>query len=405
MKNIVKYYIIAVLTLGMVSCQQFKNLDGVGKLTIFSVGIQVNAIVEEGMPSPQSYTVKFNNYSEGYETTKETDATGFVKTDDIIPGIYSVTVSAEISHNGFSYNFNGNLVNVSILKNEEQFTVDVTASRSGNIVLKEIYYCGSKTVSGGTYFRDQFYEIYNNSNSVQYLDGLCIGSMLPLTATANLPVWPDEYKDDHVFFGTIWQVPGSGQEYPLQPGESAIIAQMADNHQREALNPACPVNLITAEFETYVNSTVLIKDNPAVNMEIAFWPRPTPQWLVTVFGGAYAIFYPEEEINPNTYVSPIGQTTMAKQVKISQIVDAVELVNDQTKMQLKRVPALLDAGATTVEATYCGKSVSRKIRETLEDGRIIYMDTNNSSEDFQVNDTPVIRRNGAKIPAWNVWAN
>ena len=180
---------------------------------------------------------------------------------------------------------------------------------------------------------------------------------------------------------------------------------MADNHQREALNPACPVNLIGAEFETYVQSTAIIKDNPAINMKMAFWPSPAYQWSVTVFGGAYAIFYPDHEIDPNEYVSPINSKSKLCKISIDCVVDAVELVNDESKMKLKRMPAVLDAGATTVSGIYCGKSVTRKIKSTLEDGRVIYQDTNNSTEDFEVTDKPVLRRNGAKIPAWNTWAN
>ena len=54
-------------------------------------------------------------------------------------------------------------------------------------------------------------------------------------------------------------------------------------------------------------------------------------------------------------------------------------------------------------ATYVSKSVARKVKETKQDGRVIYYDTNNSSEDFAVMDVPMIRRNGAKAPVWNTW--
>lgn len=411
MKNLFTYFIIAALTLGLSSCAQFDEIAESEKVANVSAKIVVNTTLGEGVPAPENYTVKFNNYTEGFELVETTDANGVVNTESLIPGIYSITVSAEVAHNGSVYNFNGNLVNVNILKNGQSLTVDVNASKSGALVLKEIFYCGSKTPSGGSYFRDQFYEVYNNSDMVQYVDGMCIGNMLPALATANLPVWPDEFASTHVFFATIWQLPGNPgeQNYPLQPGESIIIAQMADNHQREALNPGSPVNLIGAEFEAYLQSTSLIKDNPAINMDLAFWPSPSKQWLVTVFGGAYAIFFPEEPIDRNTYITPVGQTTKAKEIPIDWIVDAVELVNDETKIKLKRVPAVLDAGATTVGGTYVNKSVARKVKETVTDPdgstRVKYFDTNNSSEDFYIPDIPAIHRDGAKSPSWNTWKN
>lgn len=411
MKNLLTYFVVAVFALGFSSCAQFDEIAESERVANVSAKVVVNTTLGEGVPAPETYTVKFNNYTEGFELVETTDASGIVNTESLIPGIYSITVSAEVAHNGSVYNFNGNLVNVNILNNGQSLTVDVNASKSGALVLKEIFYCGSKTPSGGSYFRDQFYEVYNNSDMVQYVDGMCIGNMLPALATANLPVWPDEFASSHVFFATIWQLPGTPGEknYPLQPGESIIIAQMADNHQREALNPGSPVNLIGAEFEAYLQSTSLIKDNPAINMNLAFWPSPSKQWLVTVFGGAYAIFFPETPIDRNTYITPVGQTTKAKEIPIDWIVDAVELVNDETKIKLKRVPAVLDAGATTVDGTYVNKSVCRKVKETIQnpDGssRVKYYDTNNTSEDFYVTEIPMIHRDGAKSPSWNTWQN
>lgn len=402
-----QYILLIALSLGLMACDQFKEVSDVDKVENIGAKIAINITASEGIPTPTSFKIKFNNYTEGFELVKEVNASSIATIDGLIPGIYTITVSGEAVGNGFTYNYNGNLVNTYVFENNKQYSIDVASSKSGNIILKEIYYPGSKTPTGGYYFRDQYYELYNNSNTVQYLDKLCFGNMLPLTATANLYTWDRENQDQYVYFATIWQIPGNGTEYPLQPGESVIIAQMGDNHQRAELNPACPVTLLSAEFETLVKTTALIKDNPAINLNIAAWPGKSiylAQYLVTVFGGAYAIFYPEEEINPNTFVTPVNSTLKAKDIPIGWIVDAVELVNDDTKMKLKRVPAVLDAGATTVNGTYNGKSVSRNIKETLADGRIIYMDTNNSSEDFHINDTPVPRRNNAKIPSWNTWA-
>jgi hypothetical protein len=34
-------------------------------------------------------------------------------------------------------------------------------------------------------------------------------------------------------------------------------------------------------------------------------------------------------------------------------------------------------------------------------GRNVYQDTNNSTEDFQVNDVAIVRRDGVGIPSWS----
>jgi hypothetical protein len=388
----------------LTSCNKFNDIGDPPKIGNISATVKISLSVPEGSPTPLTYQVKLTNFAEKYEVIKSAGPDGIVTVDSIIPGIYTVTVSSEVASSGYSYNFNGNLVNTVIINDGSELVVPVSASKSGSIVLKEIYFCGSKTPTGGSYFRDQYYELYNNGDQIQYLDGLCIGNMNPNAATANLPVWNVENPENYVYFLTIWQIPGDGTNYPIAPGESVIIAQMADNHQKTTLNPACPVNLISAEFETFVNSTSLISDNPAINMKMAFWPAPTPQWLVTVFGGAYAIFYPKIPVNPASYVTPVGSTTKAIKIPIDEILDAVELVNDETKVRLKRVPAVLDAGATYVGGSYLGKSVSRKVKEVLADGRIVYKDSNNSTEDFEILGAPVIRRNNSKIPSWNIWA-
>ena len=406
MNKILKYIVFSTLGFIVASCSQFNEIKDVKVVEPLKVKVKINTNVASGIPTPSEYNVSFKNFDENIEIVKKITSTE-AEISDLIPGTYSITVSGESVTPEFTYNFNGNLVNISVVDEGKELKVDVGASKSGNIVFKELFYCGSKTPKGGSYFRDQYYELYNNSSSVQYLDGLCIGNMAPLTATANLPVWELENPDDYVYFLTIWQIPGEPnvtKNYPLQPGECVIVAQMADNHQKENLNPTSPVNLLSAEFEALVGTTSLILDNPAVNLNMAFWPRPTLQWLVTVFGGAYAIFYQQSPIDPDDYIAPKGSTSKHYKVPVDDIVDAVELVNDETKMKLKRVPATLDAGASTVGATYCTKSVARKIKERLPDGRVILMDSNNSTNDFEVMDPPVIRRYGAKIPAWNTWA-
>lgn len=402
MKNIARIFIGISLSIFLFSsCEQFDNVSKTKEVQPLNAVIKLNLNLGNA-PTPTSFNVKLINYEESYEVNTTMSPNGSVEVGNIIPGIYTVTVSAEMNANSFTYNYSGNVVNTDIVVDKKQITVDIAASKSGALIMKEIYYCGSKTPTGGYYFRDQFYEIYNNSEAVQNVRGLCIAIINPNTATANLPVWPGADAANYVYATTIWQVP-KDKDYLLNPGESIIIAQMADDHRKSNLNPTCPVNLLSAEFETLVNTTSLISDNPAINMKMAFWPSPTPQWLTTVFGGAFVIYKPTQDIDPNLYVSPVGRTDKNYKISIEEVIDAVELVGNANQVQLKRMPAVLDAGATTVGGTYLAKSVARKIKTTLADGRVIYYDTNNSSNDFAVMDTPEIRRYGAKAPSWNTW--
>ncbi len=402
MKSKIKILLLPLLAVIIAtSCKQFSDIAEIREVEPLSATVTLTLNLGEA-PSPQNFNLKLINYSERYEINKSVSAGSSVTVDNIIPGIYTVTASSEMSQDGFTYNYSGSAVNVDIVENNKNIDVTVEASKSGALLLKEIYYCGSRTPSGGSYFRDQFYEIYNNSETVQNVRGLCIANINPLTATANLPVWPGEDAANYIYCLAIWQVPND-KDYPLNPGESIIIAQMADDHKKPNLNPNCPVNLLSAEFETYVNTTSIISDNPAINMVMAFWPSPTPQWLTTVFGSAFVIFFPEGTIDPNNYISPVGSTSKNFKVPIANIVDAVELVGNPNQIQLKRMPTVLDAGAITVGGTYRAESVARKVKEVKENSRVIYYDTNNSTNDFEVMNPPVIRRNGAMTPSWNTW--
>jgi hypothetical protein len=401
MKNISKIIAsLVIVLLTTVSCEQFSEISEIEKVETLKANVSVTLDLGDA-PVPSSLNVRFINYEERYELTTSMNPDGTVVVDDIIPGIYTITISSEAFEEGFTYNYSGSLVNVDIVSNNLNLNVDVQASKAGALLFKEVYYCGSRTPTGGVYFRDQFYEIYNNSDVQQNVRGLAIAQLNPMTATANIPEYDIPNPDDFVYALTIWQVPDD-KDYPLEPGESVIIAQMADDHTKENLNPNAPVNLLSAEFETYVRSSSFVQDNPAINMEIAFWPRVLPQWLTTVFGSAFVIYFPEEPIDPAGSITPIGSSREVYQIPIDLVVDALELVGNPNQVQLKRMPTVLDAGAATVGGTYASLSVARKVKET-KDGRAVLMDTNNSSDDFEVMDPPMIRRYGAEAPSWNTW--
>ena len=359
MKNISKIFTGVLLSLFLItSCEQFQEASESKEIKSINAVVKISLKIGSA-PTPGTLKVRLINYEERYEVNTAVSADGSVTISNIIPGIYTVTASSELSKDGFTYNYSGNLVNIAIVDDNKKIDIEVGASKSGALIMKEIFYCGSKTPTGGSYFRDQFYEIYNNSDDIQNVKGLCIAVLNPNTATSNLPVWPGEDAADFVYTNSMWQIP-LDKDYFLNPGESIIIAQMADDHKKSNLNPTSPVNLLSAEFETLVKTSSLISDNPAINMNMAFWPNQTPQWLTTVFGGAFVIYIPSEVINPNVFVSPVGKIDKNYKIRIEDVIDAVELVGNANQVQLKRVPAKLDAGAATVGGTYLSKSVARK---------------------------------------------
>ncbi|MDR0541887.1 MAG: DUF4876 domain-containing protein [Dysgonamonadaceae bacterium] len=397
-----KYFSILIPAVLLTACEEPEK---VAPVTV-SVNIQLPEVFDEF--KPEQYKVEFVNFNDK-SIVVDSAKVGEIVTIKILPGIYTITAKAEKQSGQDEFLYTGSLVNENVILEGSSYTIDLQVVLQSDLIFKELFYAGSRTPSNASYFRDQFYELYNNSESTLYLDGLVFGTLFTNVATANLPTWDLPNAENYVFYQWAWQIPGSGHDYPLLPGESVVLAQWATNHTVAALNPNS-INLSTSEFEGFITTNNIITDEPAINLNLIYRTSSfasMPQWLSSVFGCAYAFFFPDEttDLSPNALVTQVGNSTQGLPVPVGKIVDAVELVDNAEKVQLKRVPKILDAGATYVGLNYNGKSVSRKVKETKADGRKIYRDTNNSTDDFEIQDTPAIRRNGAKRPSWSTWGN
>ena len=290
-------------------------------------------------------------------------------------------------------------------------TVKVDAVKEAALVFKEIYYTGVKDF----YFRDQFYEIYNNSTEVVYADSLCIAETVYASADKSIIYeWPIENADKYVFVKVVWQIQGDGHSYPIKPGESFVISQWATNHKAESLSKGVsPVDLTGAEFEAIEKestapSGLVLTDNPAINMKKVIQAGyPMPQWLTSVSGSQYIIFKPSKPLKNEDFITATNAdyNGVGREVLISDVIDAVQTVSDETGMNVLGLPKVLDAGAIWCSGLYVGESIARKIKETRPDGTNVYQDSNNTTNDFEVKKDPQVRRYGAKVPSWNTWIN
>ena len=398
-----KKSIMFIAALGMLVAAASCRKDTVVPVS-FTVNVDESALVD--VPLPEAYTVSLTNLSTAEVTTMETE-NSVATFSSVVPGLYTVSALASASENGVSYNFSGTASSVEISVEGQEVTIAVTAAESGSLVFKEIYYA----CSGDYYIREQFYEVYNNSDVTVYLDGLCIAEIDYYDQITKAPYnWQIENPEKYVFASDVWQIPGDGTSYPLEPGESVVIAEWATDHSMESLNPGSAIgDLSSADFEAITGETTVgttvITDNAAINMEHPVMAYSLPQWLTSTGGATMVIFYPEYELNSENMIAAEGLYGGAREIPVEWILDGVNAVSDATMIQYKGLPDNIDAGTIWVDEAYSGQSIARKISETKEDGRIVYMDTNNTTNDFEVMDKPEIRRNGAKIPSWNTWAN
>ncbi len=398
---------IAVLALATVfsftSCQKDKV-----KFYDFEISLDESGFAE-GVPSPDSYLVTFTNTNTGEITELETSGKS-VSVSQLIEGVYDVVATARYS----IYNYLGSAKAVVIDSEDALTSLKISATKSSSLIFKEIFYCGSKTPAKTNYMKDNYFEIYNNGSEPVYVDGLCISSSSNYSSSAinfsdnnghlvaadgsSTTMVADDYvavKD------IIWQIPGDGKTYLLNPGESFIIASSATDHTAADKNPNS-IDLSSAEFETvcdkYIENGQV--DNPSSDNMILLNPQNatiTKQYLVSVANAGLILFAPSSPVADATLIANYnGGKPSGTYVPIlrSDVLDGVNWVKNSTTNPY--LPENIDAGKTWVSGTYVKESIVRKEEGKSSEGNPIYQDTNNSTNDFTVAKDPSIRRNSKK---------
>lgn len=413
--------LLAALCAG--SCSSFREAGSVQNIEPISVTFSAVSTLES-VTSLEGLRISLYNPREDV-TIVDVFPESAITIDGLIPGQYSISISGIVTGddgNTYKLSVMENTSSVSLFTDGETLEYTITGIMFSPLIFKEIYYSGSKNGTAN-YFMDQFYELYNNSDEVLYLDGLYIGDLLPTTTPSTPTVW-DADDTRNVFGRFVFRFPGEGTDYPLQPGESCVLASSAVDHGLDLFNPEIDLDLHDAEFEFFLGHAN--GDQPAPDMPLFHYggsatgtlPTSLKQFLSSVFGGAYAIFRVPEGIDWTPAVEGSGwyayagtSTNKCARIPIEWVLDAVECGLDETKLTQKRVPSVLDEGMAYVGATYANLSIARRISEMVNiNGDPIYVDDNNSSTDFLVDiDQPELgfgrkpeaRRYGARMPAWN----
>ena len=227
-----------------------------------------------------------------------------------------------------------------------------------------------------------------------YLDSLCFGAMAPANGIATNNPWAG--MDTIALFSMVWMFPGTGQDYPLGPGESAVIGMNAADHTTRS---NLGLNLAKAHFGVYHPDLTMAAGNeiaPGVTALIRIIPAQGNAYSFSVSSPAPVIFRPVMGVA--RYLSEQGRweryqpgsSSGMKYWHIAKewILDGVDCTNANT-IGNKRFPLSVDAGFAYVSTgANSGLAVRRKVEQVLPDSRIVYQDTNNSSEDFEMNVVP-----------------
>lgn len=359
--------------------------------TIYDVTVQVNFPEMEGLDIPDysGVEVRMTNNLTGIESAAETNAQG-VADFAVEEGNYDISASYATD----DYNFSGIESNRAV-EAAVSFEVNLVATAvGGGLVFSEIYHTGSENPEGSNYSGDSFVEIYNNSDEVIYLDGLCVGQLDHITSRESRWLDNGELYERLPITWQTWMIPGSGEDYPLEPRESVVIAQTAINHKDDpAGNPLSPVDLSNAHFETFMDNDRGDIDNPNVPNMILVYNAVSPNvpdWIIDVRGAPMLIFrlptgtdYESFVADPDNFMQRLDGVGSFEYLMVDPdwVVDAVEIARPGDVVH-KGLPAELDAGYVMTEAGSGAGTSIRRVVEAIVDGNVVYQNTNNASQDW-----------------------
>lgn len=371
-----------------------------------AVTVQVNVTYPAtyNQPGAAGARVTLTNTADASSTTAVTDASGRATFADMLPGTYNVAATRSITDaeaqaltgiaQRLELNASQNAVVIMETPNPRVIDLRLSGSTLGSLVIKEVYYTGSRTPAGGTYFSDQFVEIYNNSTDTLFLDGLCIADAYGVSGLINPTNRPTEFSSgtatagifqQNVFVSSVWRIPGTGRQRPLAPGRSILIAQDGVNHRAADLNPNSPVDLSGADWETFnERPDGRDADAPGVpNLERLYFTGGF-DWLLPVFGPGLILFRTDNFDGLERVAIPGAAATVQPRIRVPNnlVIDAFEALQNGNSRDFKRIPTALDAGFVFADDTYNTQSFRRKTTSTIGTRRVL-QDSNNSTGDFE----------------------
>jgi hypothetical protein len=384
----VKVLLILFVSLTLLSCESV--LDIAGKPDSNERSVAFNILLRDqtgnmeklyGSDNVSGVSVILRSITLSTEYTISSDEHGVCTLSDVVSDKYIISAARTMSSDEMK-TLTGEKKDYYKLMNSNVGIIDLSADIKDtvlvyldNLVLEspllisEVYAGGPS--GSGLYIHDKFVELYNQSDSVMYLDGLIIADIW-----AN-PKMGTNFRDDPVYMHTkkVWKFPGSGTDYPIQPGQFIYCATDAIDHRINAPNS---IDLTGADFEFYKDDAPDI-DNPNVtNMIKIFQAVSEVDWTINGKDGALCLIRMDSDsikYYDNHVIIPL-----------SCVIDGMEYISDLTEVQYKRLSPVIDASFTGGFEYYLGKSMERIMFQRMDKNML--KDGNNSMLDFTVLDHP-----------------
>lgn len=390
-------FLLFSLVFSLASCVDFNDAT-------VPVSVDVQIVQPTDFLSPADLSGKTVSMEiNGQTISVKSDANGKASFTNITPDVYNISTSWSMTGDEYAAmtgsteaitgaTVSGS-VNSRLITGAETIEIGTNVSVNRDIVIGKVFYAGSRDNNNRNYMAGKYIELYNQGNEPVDFSGLYIG----MTEAESTPAYTAErihevFKDSVVLLKQAYRIPAD-KPYMVAPGGTVIICNSAIDHTTNNINEH---DLTAADFEVK-DVSGKYQNNPATPaMEHSFHSSAGTTVMNILQSGpaGVVIFKTKDDISTWKKTYAYGKTSGTQWLlcPVRYILDAVEslkLTASGIDVKTKRMPESIDAGYININAItgWNGETIYRKTLKTTDDGRVILVDTNNSSNDFQVSKT------------------
>lgn len=433
-------YLMLLTVIGFYSCK--KDDPGVD---LHAVTVQLQYPENSSFSAKEGISVKIVSNTLTYDAL--TDANGQL-TFSVPIGIYEISVTDSRSDGTRAYIYNGVKSGVVVTNDwvsTNVVTLELEESQASQVVIKEVFVGGTpKDDASGSFNYDKYIILYNNSTVAANLGNLCFASTAPYNSTGTNSYYGTDgelsYKNEGWIpdVQCVWHFQ---QNVSIEPGKQLVVA--LNNAVNNTLTYSKSINFDNPDYYCMYDiedfSHALTYVTPAASIPSSHYLKAekygtATAWSLSANSPGLFIFDPEG-MTPAAFAADVSRETgsgayLSRKVPVEWIVDALEafVLGGSNK---KRFTSAVDAGYVNY-STGLGYSMYRNVDKTATEAiggnagkivynyqlgttdidggttdpsgidaeasikngaRIVYMDTNNSTNDFHLRKRASLRTN------------
>lgn len=394
--------------------------------------ITVALVNGESAYAEADITVKLKDLNGGTAYEAKTNESG-VASFKIPAGLYEASVSFKKTENGVITVCNGVTSNVTVGSGESAFKISLTESKSSQVIVKELYFGGCPKDDGsGNYANDSYVILYNNSDQAVDASDICFGFCNPANSGASNKFLVDGkllYQDQGWLpagYATWW----FDTQVTIEPYSEIVISIFGAINHTETYSKS--VDLSNADYAMYATDVFANKKYqvtesiPTTNYLKTYLYAMGNAWPLSQNSPAFFIYRNADNENFSKDANNLDYTEYATilpvlKVQSEWVIDAVEVFQADSESNNKRIPATIDAGSvmfTSKQGYSVYRNVDKEATEAIEGNKeklvynyaggttdvegttdpsgidaeksiangakIVYLDSNNSSNDFHM---------------------